>query len=120
MADTRCDPTPARSQVNAKSKFLVQSSRTVQRNQTITNELAGNSILRQAQRNIHGAVSGLRYGLSIGTTAGGAAILPTTSFSGNGYVLPYFINGTMPANQAGSCASATCTLSDPRTLTFTF
>ena len=67
-----------------------------------------------------GVVSGLSYGLSIGTTAGGAAILPTTSFSGNGTVLPYFINGTMPANQAGSCASATCTLSDPRTLTFTF
>ena len=67
-----------------------------------------------------GVVSGLRYGLSIGTTAGGAAILPTTSFTGNSAVLPYFINGTMPANQAGSCASATCTLSDPRTLTFTF
>ena len=67
-----------------------------------------------------GVVSGLRYGLSIGTTAGGAAILPTTSFTGNSAVLPYFINGTMPANQAGSCASATCTLGDARTLTFTF
>ena len=67
-----------------------------------------------------GVVLGLSYGLSIGTTAGGAAILPTTSFSGNGNVVPYFINGTMPANQAGSCASATCTLGDPRTLTFTF
>ena len=67
-----------------------------------------------------GVVSGLSYGLSIGTTAGGAAILPTTSLSGNGNAVPYFINGTMPANQAGSCASASCTLSDPRTLTLTF
>ena len=67
-----------------------------------------------------GVVSGLRYGLSIGTTAGGAAILPTTSFSGNGNVVPYFINGTMPANQAGSCSSATCTASRLRALTFTF
>ena len=65
-------------------------------------------------------MSGLSYGLSIGTTAGGAAILPTTSFSGNGNVVPYFINGTMPANQAGSCSSATCTASQTRALTFTF
>ena len=69
-----------------------------------------------------GVVSGLKYGLAIGTTAGGAAILPTTSFSGNGTVLTYYINGTMAAGQAGSCAvgSATCTASDPRTLTITF
>ena len=67
-----------------------------------------------------GVVSGLSYGLSIGTTAGGAAILPGTSLSGNGNAVPYYINGTMPANQAGSCASANCTLSDPRTLTISF
>lgn len=67
-----------------------------------------------------GVASGLNYGIAIGLTAGGAAFQPTKSFSGNGALQPYYINGTMAAGQAGTCASASCAASDPRTLTITF
>lgn len=67
-----------------------------------------------------GVVSGLNYSLSLGLTAGGAAILPTTSQSGNGALQTYYINGTMAAGQAGTCASSTCAATDLRTLTVSY
>lgn len=67
-----------------------------------------------------GVVSGLNYGLSIALTTTGPPILPTTSRTGNGALETFFINGTMPAGQAGTCPTSTCNANDPRTLTITF
>ena len=57
-----------------------------------------------------GVVSGLNYVLS----------LSATSSTGNGALQNYTISGTIPAGQAGSCPSASCTASDPRILTITY
>lgn len=67
-----------------------------------------------------GVISGLNYALSIGTSAYGAAILSTTSQIGSGSSQTYYINGVMTSGQAGTCASASCTGSDPRSLTITY
>jgi spore coat protein U-like protein len=81
----------------------------------------------------------LTYGLDIGATAGGVVGgnslyytlgLSTTSSggsnplngrTGNGLVQTYYINGTMPAGQAGTCAAGTCAnQTETRTLTVTY
>lgn len=67
-----------------------------------------------------GIVSGLIYGLSISTTAGGAAILPADTQTGSGLPQTYYINGVMASGQAGTCASASCAGSVPRSLTITY
>lgn len=67
-----------------------------------------------------GVVSGLIYGLSISKAAGGAAILPAETQTGNGLPQTYYINGVMASGQAGTCASASCAGSVPRSLTITY
>ncbi|NMM05587.1 spore coat U domain-containing protein [Polaromonas sp.] len=70
--------------------------------------------------------SGLPYTLSL--DAGGGTqlginyslLLPVTTGTGNGVNQTYSINGTAVANQAGSCASPTCSATDSRTLTLSF
>ncbi len=57
-----------------------------------------------------GTLLGLDYSLSLSATAG----------IGNGLPQTYSINGTVAANQAGSCATATCSLTAVRTLTITY
>lgn len=57
-----------------------------------------------------GVVAGLRYGLS----------LSATSSAGTGPNQTHTISGTMPANQAGTCTTGSCTASDPRMLTITY
>lgn len=57
-----------------------------------------------------GVVAGLNYSLSLSAT--------TSSGSGPGQT--HTISGTMPANQAGTCTTGTCSDSDPRTLTITY
>ena len=57
-----------------------------------------------------GVVSGLNYSLALSATSG----------TGNGALQSYNINGSMSAGQAGTCASSSCTASDPRTLTITY
>lgn len=47
-------------------------------------------------------------------------VLPVTSGTGTGVAQTYTISGTIPANQAGTCAAATCTATTARTLTITF
>jgi hypothetical protein len=67
-----------------------------------------------------GVLSGLQYTLSAGapgTVAGTAASVTTI---GTGDAVTYAVSGTMPANQAGSCGTATCTASHTRTLIVTF
>ena len=57
-----------------------------------------------------GVVSGLNYSLALSALSG----------SGNGALQSYTVNGSMAAGQAGTCASSSCTASDPRTLTITY
>lgn len=66
-----------------------------------------------------GVVSGLNYLLGINTIGtGGTNPLGGT---GSGAAQTLFINGTMAAGQAGTCAGSTCLLvTDPRTLTITY
>lgn len=55
-------------------------------------------------------VAGLTYALS----------LSATTATGNGSAQSYTVNGTMAANQGGTCATATCAGSEARTLTITY
>ncbi len=54
---------------------------------------------------------GLAYSLSL-TPAGPA--------TGNGLPQLFTITGSMPANQSGNCTTATCTSTEPRTITVTY
>lgn len=47
-------------------------------------------------------------------------LLPITTGTGTGLPQIYTINGTIPANQAGTCATAICTATAARTLLITF
>lgn len=66
-----------------------------------------------------GAVSGLNYSLLLNTTSSGG-MHPFGPVPGTGSVQTYFINGTMPANQAGNCAGASCVGTNVHTLTVTY
>jgi spore coat protein U-like protein len=66
-----------------------------------------------------GVVSGLNYSLLLNTSASGG-IHPFGPVPGTGSAQTYYINGTMPANQAGSCAGASCAGSNVHTLTVTY
>jgi len=57
-----------------------------------------------------GVVSGLQY--SLGLSASGS--------TGTGVGQTFSINGTMPADQAGTCATGGCSGTDTRTLTITY
>jgi Spore Coat Protein U domain len=45
---------------------------------------------------------------------------PTSPATGSGLPQLFTITGTMPAGQSGTCASATCTATQPRTITITY
>jgi Spore Coat Protein U domain len=45
---------------------------------------------------------------------------PTSPATGSGLPQLFTITGTMPANQSGTCAAATCTATEPRTITITY
>ena len=67
-----------------------------------------------------GVLVGLRYVMTVGapvTTAGTAA---TTAAIGTADSVSYTLNGTMQANQAGTCGAATCAGSHARTLVLTY
>ena len=66
-----------------------------------------------------GAVSGLNYSLLLNTTSGGG-VHPFGPVPGTGSAQTYYINGTMPANQAGTCAGASCAGTNVHTLTVTY
>lgn len=61
------------------------------------------------------ATSGTLLGLSYSL-----AIAPSSSGTGTGATQTYTINGTIPAGQAGTCASAVCNGSQTRTLTLSW
>jgi spore coat protein U-like protein len=65
-----------------------------------------------------GVVIGLNYTLALSTTStGGTNPLAST---GNGLAQTFFINGAMPAGQAGTCTSGSCPGTQARTLTITY
>ena len=57
-----------------------------------------------------GVVAGLQY----------AVALSASSASGSGSQQNYTVNGTMPANQAGTCGAGSCSGTSVRTLTITY
>ena len=57
-----------------------------------------------------GVVSGLEYAIA----------LSASSASGSGSQQNYTVNGTMPANQAGTCGAGSCSGTSVRTLTITY
>jgi spore coat protein U-like protein len=65
-----------------------------------------------------GVVAGLNYTLALNTTGTGG-VNPLTS-TGTGAAQSFFINGTMAAGQAGTCAAKTCTGTQARTLTISY
>ena len=68
--------------------------------------------------NAAGVVSGLSYSLLLNTSPSGG--LHPLASTGNGSPQPYFINGTMPANQPGDCPTASCVGTNIHTLTVTY
>lgn len=67
-----------------------------------------------------GVITGLQYALSIAapTTAAGTAASNVTI--GTGDTKTYAVSGSMPGDQAGTCAGPTCAGSHTRTLILTF
>lgn len=68
-----------------------------------------------------GVLGGLQYTLTAGapSTVGGTAA--TTATIGTGDAVTYAVSGSMPANQAGTCAAASCgPTSHVRTLIVTY
>jgi spore coat protein U-like protein len=63
-------------------------------------------------------VAGLNYSLAL-NTSGSGGVNPLTS-TGTGVEQSFFINGTMAAGQAATCATATCTGTQIRTLTISY
>lgn len=67
---------------------------------------------------VGGVVSGLNYALLLSTASTGGS-MPLGS-TGTGAQQTFYINGTMPANQAGACATASCNGTQTHTLTVSF
>lgn len=68
-----------------------------------------------------GVLVGLQYTLTAGAPSTVAGTAATTSTIGTGDAVTYAVSGSMPGNQAGACATATCgPTSHVRTLIVTF
>jgi spore coat protein U-like protein len=65
-----------------------------------------------------GVIAGLNYSLVLNTVSNGGA--NTLNSTGTGAAQTFFINGTMAAGQAGTCATGTCSGTQTRTLTITY
>ena len=65
-----------------------------------------------------GVASGVNYGLNVNTSASGGSN-PLGSV-GTGTVQTFFINGSAPAGQAGSCGTGSCVTSQSHSLVITF
>lgn len=66
-----------------------------------------------------GVVTGLNYSLVLGTAVGSGSP-GTLGATGTGAAQTFYINGNMPANQAGTCPTGTCLGSNVHTLTITY
>jgi hypothetical protein len=68
-----------------------------------------------------GLLAGLQYTLSAGAATTVAGTAATTASIGTGDAVTYAVSGSMPANQAGTCATASCgPTTHVRTLIVTF
>jgi spore coat protein U-like protein len=63
-------------------------------------------------------VGGLNYSLALGTTSSGGSV--PLAATGSGVQQIFYINGTMPAEQAGSCTNVSCIATRMQTLTVSF
>ncbi len=61
-----------------------------------------------------GVIAGLNYSLTINS------LTPPVNSRGTGPGQTHTLGGTMPANQAGTCATGTCAATQTRTLTITY
>ncbi len=66
----------------------------------------------------NGVAVGLNYTLLLNTTSSGGS--NTLNSTGMGTAQTFFINGTMQANQAGTCVTGTCAGANTHTLTVTY
>src|ERR1051325_2671796 len=66
-----------------------------------------------------GVLAGLQYSLSTSAATTVAGIAASTTTSGTADAVSYSVSGSMPANQAGTCGTATCAASHTRTLIVT-
>jgi hypothetical protein len=67
-----------------------------------------------------GVLVGLQYSLTATAQATVAGTAASTSTIGTADAVSYKVDGTMPANQAGACTTATCSGSHTRTLIVTY
>lgn len=63
----------------------------------------------------NGTMLGLNYNLRLNNGQS-----TWTGLNGTGFAQPYSVTATIPANQAGTCATATCTAKQAATLTVTY
>jgi uncharacterized protein YaiE (UPF0345 family) len=67
-----------------------------------------------------GVLVGLQYALSTSAATTVAGTAASTATIGTADAVSYSVNGSMPANQAGTCGLATCAGSHTRTLIVTY
>jgi len=67
-----------------------------------------------------GVLAGLQYALTASSATTVAGIAASTSTIGTADAVSYSVSGTMPADQAGTCGTATCSASHTRTLIVTY
>ena len=67
-----------------------------------------------------GVLAGLQYSLTTSAAVTVAGIAASTATIGTADAVSYSVGGTMPANQAGTCGTATCAASHTRTLIVTY
>ena len=67
-----------------------------------------------------GVLAGLQYSLSASSATIVAGTAASTATIGTADAVSYSVNGSMPANQAGTCGTATCAASHTRTLIVTY
>jgi hypothetical protein len=67
-----------------------------------------------------GVLVGLQYALTATANATVAGTAASTTTIGTADAVSYSVNGSMPANQAGTCGAASCAGSHTRTLIVTY
>ena len=67
-----------------------------------------------------GVLAGLQYSLTASSATTVAGIAASTTSIGTADAVSYSVSGSMPANQAGTCGTASCAASHTRTLIVTY
>lgn len=67
-----------------------------------------------------GIINGLQYTLLLNSNSSGIGNAKTLNVTGTGAEATFYINGAIAGGQSGTCASTTCTASQPHTITITY